>query len=161
MDGRVFTPLAFVLQPLAPIMRAYFFASLVLAAAAETLTAQSGSVSSPTAAPLTKKPITLVGCVQPDAAKPEWFTLSDPKTGTSYHLTGTNVKAYVGRNVRVVGGLVPSPNIAAQAGVIDQTKAATAYEGANRAAPGKVESFEFNVARVQPMTGSCAPKTDR
>jgi len=143
------------------MMPVHFFASLVLAAAAQTLAAQSGSVSSPAAAPLTKKPITLVGCIQPDAAKPEWFTVSDTKTGVSYRLTGPNVKAYVGRNVRIVGGLVPSPNIAAQAGAIDQTKTATAYEGANPQGTGKIESVEVNVAHVQALTGSCAPKPGR
>jgi hypothetical protein len=141
-------------------MRKYFLASLVLAAAAETLAAQSAAVSSPAAAPLTKKPITVIGCIQPDATRPEWFTVSDTKTGASYRLTGPNVKAYVGRNVRIVGGLVPSANIAAQAGAVVQTKAATAFEGANPQGTAKVEPVEVNVARVQPVTGSCAPKPE-
>jgi hypothetical protein len=143
------------------MMHVSFFASLLLAAA-QTLAAQSGGPApSPAATQVTKKPITLIGCIQPDAAKPEWFTVSDTKTGVSYRLTGPSVKAYVGRNVRIVGGLVPSPNIAAQAGAIDQTKTATAYEGANPQGTGKIESVEVNVAHVQALTGSCAPKTGR
>ena len=103
----------------------------------------------------------LVGCVQPDAAKPEWFMLSDTKTGTTYRLIGANLKAYMWRNVRIVGGLVPSPNIAAQAGAIDQTKAAMAYQGANPPGTGDIEPLEFSVTRVRRLTGSCAPQSDR
>jgi len=105
--------------------------------------------------------ITLVGCVQPNAARSEWLTLSDKKTGTTYRLTGGNVREYVWRNVRIVGGLVPSPNIAAQAGAIDQTKAAMAYQGANPPGIGNVEPLEFSVTLVRRLTGSCAPKSDR
>ena len=140
-------------------MLKYFFAGLMLTAAAEIAGAQSGPSSTPPPAPPTKQAITLVGCVQTDSAKPEWFTLSDRNTGTTYRLTGANVKAYVWRNVRIVGGLVPSPNIAAQAGSIDATKGAMAYQGANPPGTGDV-LVEFNVARVRRLTGSCAPKSN-
>lgn len=143
------------------MVRTYFIAGLILTGAAATLGAQSGPTSSPTPALPAEKTITLVGCVLRDAAKPEWFTLSDKKTGTTYRLTGANVRAYVWRNVRIVGGLVPSPNIAAQAGAIDQTKAAMAYQGANPPGTGNVAPLEFNVTRVRRLTGSCAPKADR
>jgi hypothetical protein len=143
------------------MMRRPLIASLILAAAATTMGAQSSQPSNPTPAPPASKPVTLVGCVQVDAAKPEWFMLSDTKTGNTYHLTGTNVKAYVWRNVRIAGGLVPTANIAAQAGAIDQTKAAMASQGANPPGAGKVEPLEFNVTRVRRLAGSCAPKPDR
>ena len=142
-------------------MRTHFFAGLILAGVVVTLGAQSGSTSKPPAAPKAEKALTLIGCVQREDTKPEWFTLSHTKTGTTYRLTGANVKAYVWRNVRIVGGLVPSPNIAAQAGAIDQTKAAMAYQGANPPGTGNVEPLEFNVTRVRRLTGSCAPKSDR
>jgi len=99
-------------------------------------------------------------CAEPDTARPERFTLSD-KTGTTYRLSGANVKAYVWRNVRIRGGLVPSPNLAAQAGAIDQTKAAMEYQGANRRGTGNSGPLEFSVTRVQRVTGSCAPQSDR
>ena len=111
--------------------------------------------------PAATKTITLTGCIQLDAARPEWFTLSDTKTGTNYRLTGANVRAYVWRNVRIVGGLVPSPNIAAQAGAIDQTKAAMANQGSNPPGTGNIAPLEFNVARVRRLTGSCTPKSTR
>ena len=62
------------------------------------------------------------------------------------------------------GGLVPSPNLAAQAGAIDQTKAAMAYQGVNRPGTGNSGPLEFSVTRVtrvQSVTGSCAPQSDR
>jgi hypothetical protein len=71
------------------------------------------------------------------------------------------VKSYVWWNVRIVGGLVPSPNIAAQAGAIDPTKAAMAYQGANPPGAGNVDVLAFNVTRVRRLTGSCTPKIDR
>ena len=141
-------------------MNRRFLGALVLAGATATI-AQSGATtlsSGQPAAPKRDKTLTLTGCVQGDETKAGWFTLSDKKTGATYHLTGSNVKAYVWRNVRIVGGLVPSANIAAQAGAIDPTKAAAAYQGANPPGTGSAEPLEFNVTRVRPMTGSCAPK---
>jgi hypothetical protein len=137
------------------------FTGLILVAAADIAGAQSVPAPTPPIASPAKQAITLIGCVQSDSAKPGWFTLSDRNTGTTYRLTGANVKAYVWRNVRIVGGLVPSPNIAAQAGAIDPTKAAMAYQGANPPGTGNVGVLEFNVTRVRRLTGSCAPKTDR
>ena len=87
----------------------YLFFGLILAATTTALGAQSDPAANAPPPPEAARPLTLVGCVQPDTAKPERFTLSD-KTGTTYHLTGANVKAYVWRNVRIVGGLVPSPD---------------------------------------------------
>ena len=133
------------------------FAGLVLTAA-EVLGAQSAQSSKPSPAPPSTKAITLVGCVQTDKTTPERFTLSDKMTEATYRLTGTNVKAYVWRNVRIVGGLVPSANIAAQAGAIDQSKAAMAQQGANPPGTGNTQTLEFRVTRVQGLTGSCAPK---
>jgi hypothetical protein len=98
------------------IMFKNLFTGLILVAAADIAGAQSVPAPTPPIASPAKQAITLIGCVQSDSAKPGWFTLSDRNTGTTYRLTGANVKAYVWRNVRIVGGLVPSPNIAAQAG---------------------------------------------
>jgi hypothetical protein len=142
------------------MMGTYFFVGLFLTAAAAALGTPSGPTWSAPPDPGAARPLTLVGCVQPDAARPEWFTLSD-KRGTTYHLTGANVKAHVWRNVRILGGLVPSPNLTAQAGAIDQTKAAMVYQGASPPGTGNSGPLEFSVTRVQRVTGSCAPKSDR
>lgn len=137
-----------------------FVVSLILTAAGAAVGMQSGATSNVPPDQAATKPITLVGCVQPDTAKPEQFKLAD-KTGTTYRLTGAKVKGYVWRNVRILGGLVPSPNLAAQAGAIDQTKAAMMYQGANPPAAGNIEPLDVNVTRVWPLTGSCAPKPDQ
>jgi hypothetical protein len=105
------------------------------------------------------KTLTLVGCVQRDGSRPaDWFTLWDAKSGTTYHLTGPKVKAFVWRNVRIVGGLVPTPNIAAQAGGIDQTKAAMAFEGHDHSSIRMAEERELRVRTIKPLTGSCSPR---
>jgi hypothetical protein len=128
---------------------------------AATLGAQSNRASSPPSPPPTppaaQRALTVTGCVQLDETHGGAFTLSDKRTGTKYRLTGSDLKAYTWRNVRIVGGLVPSANLAAQAGAIDPTKAAMASQGGNPGAPGSADIAEFNVARVRRLTGSCAP----
>jgi hypothetical protein len=129
-----------------------------------TLGAQSDPPSVPAASGAARadgKSLTLVGCVQPDERKADRFTLSDKTTGATYHLTGRNVKAFVWRNVRIVGGLVPTPNLAAQAGAIDPTKAAMASQGANPPATERAEVLEFRVSRVQAAAGDCPSKPVR
>ena len=152
--------LALALRSRSIMIRTHLMVGLMLGAAAATLAAQSGATPNALPGPGAARPLTLVGCIQPDTARPERFTLSD-KTGTTYRLSGANVKAYVWRNVRIRGGLVPSPNLAAQAGAIDQTKAAMEYQGAKRPGTGNSGPLEFSVTRVQRVTGSCAPRSDR
>ena len=108
-------------------------------------------------------PVTLIGCVVPDPTKPGAFTLSDVELDTRYRLTGTNVRDYAGQLVRVsgavpkrlkiVGGLYPSPNVAAQAGTMDPTKAAIA--AAEPGPAGITTLSEFRVRSVQAIPGSC------
>jgi hypothetical protein len=136
------------------------FFGLILTAAAAALGPSSGPTWSAPPDPATARPLMLLGCVQPDRSRPERFTLAD-RSGTTYHLTGASVKAYVWRHVRIVGGLVPSATLAAQAGAVDQTKAAMAYQGGNLPGTGNIGPPEFSVTRVQRVTGSCAPKSDR
>jgi hypothetical protein len=148
-----------------------FLSALILAGAMATLVAQSGSTPASSSQPAARKdasqastpkrdtPLTLTGCVQLDETKADRFTLSDNKTGATYHLTGANVKAYVWRNVRIVGGLVPSANIAAQAGAIDPAKTAVASEEASRPGTFNGALLELRVNRVRPLTGSCSPKS--
>jgi hypothetical protein len=112
------------------------------------------------------KPITLSGCVQRGESGPDEFTLSEKKGSQIYRLTGTDLREYVGRRVqivggvpsarfRIVGGLTPSPNAAAQAGAIDPARAATAAASGS-AGPGTVELPEFRVKSVRPISGSCS-----
>jgi hypothetical protein len=113
-------------------------------------------------------PIALTGCVQHGESAPDQYTLSESKDSPIYHLTGPDLREYIGRRVRVlgavpdskrlrvVGGLTPSPNVAAQAGAMDPSRAVVA--GATEAgSPGRVDLPEFKVKSVQPVTGSCSP----
>ena len=113
----------------------------------------------------TNKVITLSGCVERAGTTPTQYTLVDAKEGTTYRLTGTDVRDYIGKRVqivgaqpsgrlKIVGGLTPTPNIAAQAGAMDPARAATAAAGGS-AGPGTVTLPEFKVKSVRPVSGSC------
>lgn len=112
--------------------------------------------------------ITLTGCVERAEGSPTQYTLEDSGTGVKYRLTGTNVRDFVGRPVLIVGGatgkklvitggLLPNPNVAAQAGAMDPARAAVAAQG-GVAGPGTVELPEFKVKSVRPGTGGCAER---
>ena len=111
------------------------------------------------------KMITLSGCVERAETTPGQYTLSDKKDGSTYRLTGTDVREYIGRRVQIVGGvaskrftivggLTPNANVAAQAGAMDPVRAANAGAGGT-AGPGTVALPEFKVKSVRPVGGSC------
>ena len=131
---------------------------------AATLSAQGAKAGTPPKA--TSKMITLSGCVERAETMPTQYTLVDAEEGTTYRLTGTDVRDYIGKKVqivgaspsgrlKVVGGLWPSPNVAAQAGAMDPARAATAAAGGS-AGPGTVSLPEFKVKSVRPVSGSCS-----
>jgi hypothetical protein len=138
----------------------------VLASAVAAVCAPAGAAQSPsattTARKSTGKLLTLDGCVSPSAATSGQWVLSDTKGRGMYRLSGTEAHEYVGRRVqvsgvpsrrvRIVGGLYPSPNVAAQAGAIDSTQAAMA---AASAAAGTTPLPELRVKSVQVVAGSC------
>src|SRR5438034_4580235 len=111
-------------------------------------------------------PITLTGCVQRGESMPDQFTLSEHKGSQIYRLTGPDLREYVGRRVRlvggppdskrlrIVGGLTPTPNIAGQAGAIDPSRAAIEAATATTG-PSTVEIPEVRVKRVQPVSRWC------
>jgi hypothetical protein len=140
-------------------MRTHFLAALVLASATTALGAQSSSTpfsSRQTTGPNTAdKTMTLLGCVHGDDPGADSFALSDKKAAPTYRLSGTDVRANVGHRGWIVGGLLPSPNIAAQAGAIDPVTAAMATPGLNLAGTGNVPFLEFNVIRARTVTRSC------
>lgn len=102
-----------------------------------------------------EKSVRLVGCVQNAETTENRIALSDRKRGISYLLSGKDVSMYIGKRVRVVGGLLPSPNIAAQAGAIDPTIAANATAGRTQAGTGNFPFEELFVRSVRPVKGSC------
>ncbi len=113
------------------------------------------------------KAITMVGCVSQSDDADDRLTIADEKDGTTYRLSGTDLRKFVGRKVEIVGGvrpppvhvrfgLVPSPNVAAQAGSIDPAQAAiAAAPGGTASATGNVTLPEFHVTRVRAARGSC------
>ena len=126
--------------------------SIVLVAASSSAQSQPAQKS--------PKLVTVVGCVASDDTMPGQYTISD-KDGTTYRLTGTDVRKYVGQQIEVtgaspkkvaiVGGLYPSPNAAAQAGAIDQPPAAAAAPGTRGVAP----PTEFRVKTVKMVAAAC------
>ncbi len=126
-----------------------------------TSAAQSGQASSPSTQAVTPekpdKPLILIGCVAADQANADQFTFADEKAGVTYRLNGTKLHEYTGRRVRIVGGLYPSANVAAQAGAIDPTKAAIAATTET----GTVQLLEFHVKQVRQLRGVCGPTSPK
>ena len=111
--------------------------------------------------------IRLIGCISRDRVTPGQFTFLDSDGGGKYRLTGKRVKDFVGHPVEIVGGppgkritfrtgLLPSPNVAAQAGAIDPAQAAVArFPGGAADASGATPLPEFRVVRVRGVEGAC------
>jgi hypothetical protein len=108
--------------------------------------------------------ITLSGCVQQSELAPNQFTLVDDYG--VYRLTGVDVREFVGRRVQViggpprklkiVGGLKPSANVAAQAGSMDPARAATAAHD-SAMVNGTGPEIELRVRSIKSIGGSCNP----
>ncbi len=135
---------------------------MVFAGSIVTLAAQDAPSPSqpPAAQPLRstlEKHVTLTGCVAAFDAAPDHFTLSDSASGIKYRLTGKDVRTFLGTKVRIVGGLVPTPNLAAQAGAIDPTHAAVATASGQGANLSYVALPELRVASVKRTVGACVP----
>ena len=134
----------------------------LLAAAAPALAQQSEPKSPPQS-----NVVTLNGCVINDPAQHNVYTLTEQNDPTVYRLTGTDVKKYVGKRVEVsgvmskrpviVGGLYPTPNVAAQAGAIDPGKAAVEQMIAGSNPAGRA-ALDFRVKSVRPVPGACPEK---
>ena len=133
---------------------------LIIALAVGASMAQTKSQQKPD----NNKAITLSGCVVRSETTPTQYTLEDKKAGTTYRLTGVDLRDYIGcpvivigsgaKKLTVVGGLTPTPNIAAQAGDIDPARAAVAAQTA-AASKGSGEVPEFRVKSIRPSEGSC------
>ena len=144
-------------------MRIHLAWSMTIICAGTLLAAQSSAQQKKEAAP---KPITLSGCVGRDPSAPNQYTLSDETGAATYRLSGMDVRSYFGqrvqivggvperRRLKIVGGLQPSANAAAQAGAIDPVRAATEAAGGS-AGPGNVQLPEFRVKSVRPVSGTC------
>jgi hypothetical protein len=135
-------------------------AGVLVAAAAPAL----GQQNEPKKNPPQSNIITLNGCVLNDRTQHNVYTLTEENDPTIYRLTGTNVKQYVGQRVEIsavmskrpviVGGLYPTPNVAAQAGAIDPGKAAVEQMIAGSNPAGR-PTLDLRVKSVRPVPGAC------
>jgi hypothetical protein len=124
------------------------------------LAAANSQQSAPAASAQKNTTVSLDGCVVASPTARHTFTLDDQ--GQTYVLKGLNVRDLAGKHVvvsglpskrlRVVGGLYPSPNIAAQPN--DPTKAAIAAQSGPTSQANK-PAVEFNVKSVRVLTGAC------
>lgn len=131
--------------------------------------------------PATKKdpnaPVTMSGCVTrdyTDSKNPTAYTFIDDASGSRYRLAARNstrnvsIARYSGMSVHVVGiidnkklnvvgGLLPSPNVAAQAGSIDvATAAVAALPGSPQTTGvGNVALPVLNVTQLSLNQGEC------
>jgi hypothetical protein len=140
-------------------------ASFVIAAMLAPLAAQEKAAKPPKPEP-EPKVLSMSGCVVRGESGPNQYTIEDKTEGT-YRLTGTDLREYIGKRVqlvgavpnskrlRIVGGLTPNANVAAQAGDMDPARAAVAAAGGS-AGPGIVQLPEFRVKSVRPVSGGCS-----
>ena len=113
------------------------------------------------------KEVRLNGCISPDGTRPGQFNFMEDDGLGRYHVTGKNLKKFVGQRVEIVGGppgkgitfktgLWPSPNVAAQAGAMDPGQAAIArMPGGAADAPGANPLPEFRITRLRGVEGAC------
>ncbi|MEQ1574177.1 MAG: hypothetical protein ABL993_08015 [Vicinamibacterales bacterium] len=111
--------------------------------------------------------VTLSGCVTRSRTPQAPLTFAETASGDKYKLSGRGLGKYVGKRVEIVGGapgrrltirggLLPSPNVAAQAGAMDTAQVAIAnMAGAMAGKEGGVELPEFHVTRVKLLDGAC------
>jgi hypothetical protein len=114
------------------------------------------------------KVITLSGCVARDEKSPQQFVIKDTHEGT-YRISGRDFREYLGRSVTVdggevvkgfvvKGGLLPNPNIAAQAGSLDPSRAAVQAATAQSTTGPDSALPEFKVKKIATVTGECDPQ---
>jgi hypothetical protein len=100
-------------------MRLFIIAACAIATTATLAAAQSSQPAS--TPPQTQQPLSLTGCVPVETGNANRFRVVPQPRSHGLFRTAKTALLQVGDGVRVAGGLVPSPNIAAQAGSIDPT----------------------------------------
>ena len=130
-------------------------AAALLLAVVTSISAQTSTPPQTPAKGTSSKLVTLVGCITSDDTVPGQYTIVDTKGAALYRLSGTDMHTYVTggspRRLRVAGGLVPSPNAAAQAGAVDPPPAAATGPSTRNNLPAP----EFRVKTVKTVNGAC------
>jgi hypothetical protein len=110
---------------------------------------------------ISNQSVSAAGCVKASRAVDSTsarYSLTDQKRGITYFLTGKDVSAYEGKKVRIVGGLLPTPNVAAQGSAIDPGKAVLETRGHGLAGTGDVRLEDLFVSSIKPMNGACSTR---
>lgn len=142
--------------------------AISIALAATSLAASQQPAAAPDKADKSSKQssnlVALVGCVSPNPNQPGGFMLSESDQLSQYKLTGTSMRGYAGKRVqiygeapkrlKVVGGLYPTPNSAAQGGR-DHVKDAMAAAAPANTPGGSAALPEFKVKSIEVVTGAC------
>ena len=148
-------------------MKHWLAAAVGLPLLVVTLAAQSGTAPEKKPAPKpASSTVTLTGCVGGGKSAGDPFTLTNGDGTIAYKLSGKNMRQYLGREVTIIGsndtrrlkvvvGLTPSANAAAQAGAIDPAQAAVAADPLSTAAKNDQQLPEFRVRSVQTSGVSC------
>ncbi len=110
--------------------------------------------------------VSLMGCVGATPGPSGQFGFVDAGTGSTYRLTGRDVRKFAGQRTQIVvgfssnavtirGGLWPSPNVAAQAGALDSAQAAVATREQTNVAASNGAVTELRVVDVRGLSGTC------
>jgi len=116
--------------------------------------------------PTPPKVVTVTGCVERDETAPDQYTVTDKTQGVKYRVTGKDFREYLGRSVQVDGGVVvkgivikgglqPTPNIAAQAGSMDPSRAAVEAQTSGATTGTNANLQEFRVKTIHTTGDSC------
>jgi hypothetical protein len=100
----------------------------------------------------------LSGCVPIDDAATPRMTMVETRSRAKHRVKVTNPRQYFGERVQVRGGLLPTVNIAAQAGSLDPVFAAMVFSGDYPATGrGLIRWGEVHFAAHSPLMGkTCA-----
>lgn len=122
----------------------------MIAAATEVRAAQASA--------LDPKQPALPGCVAIDDAASKRMTMVETRSRAKHRVKETKPKQYFGERVQMRGGLLPTVNIAAQAGSLDPVFAAMVFSGDYPATGrGLIRWGEVHFAASSPLTGKkCA-----
>ena len=134
-------------------MRTRLVAGLLLAFGATAIGAH-GRPAQSTAAPIDPdRPLTVIGCVAMDNAAGT-LAVSERTRRVKYRVKTTSLPSY--RGLSIVGGFIPTTNLAAQAGSINPAFVAMAMAGP--IPHGTATRTELQIRRVPAITGSCPPR---
>src|SRR5262249_23264656 len=94
-------------------------------------------------------------CVEKIDDSQNAFFVSNAHHNPVYRLIGAGWQGYMTRGVRIVGALVPTPNIAAQVGSIDQTDSAMASTASSPAGAPPAGPRKPRGTPARTVSGSC------